>query len=164
VTAQVEEKWYSLGISGSCDSEEVLVRVWMPGDGVRCAHASYQKREPCGPPVAVVETVRFAFGRGGYKPENGVSKRINRVVCAEHLAGRVVNIETRGYQSRSKAIAEAVKKATDEVVTKHWKQYQALYRKYVDEAINDLLSNIPEPLRPLIAQAMEEAGQRESEQ
>lgn len=157
-----EESWYSLGFSSSCDSEETLVRIWAPGDGVRCAHASYQKRHPCGPPVAVLETVRFGFGKGGYKPEYGVRKRTTRVVCAEHLAGRVVNIETRSHQSRSKSVATAVKKATDELVTKHWKQYQALYAKFLDEEMADLLSSIPDPLKPLIQAALESVEEQES--
>ena len=153
-----EEKWFSLGYSGSCDSEETLVRMWTPGDGVRCAHASYQRKEPCGPPAAVVETVQFRYGgSGGYSPEYGVKKRTTRVVCAEHLAGRVVNIQTRSYQGRSKAIAEAVKKATDELVTEYWKQYQTLYRKHLDNELSDLMSNIPEPLKPLIAAGLEAA-------
>lgn len=155
------ENWFSLGFSSNCDSEETLVRAWNPGDGVRCAHASYQKREACGPPVAVLETVQFRFGNGGYKPEYGVRKRTVRVVCAEHLAGRVVNINTRGQQSRSKAIADAVKKATDELVTKYWKQYQTLYRKHLDSEIADLLSSVPEPLKALVSEALDAAAEAE---
>ncbi|OBB47637.1 hypothetical protein [Mycolicibacterium fortuitum] len=151
------ENWFSLGFSSNCDSAETFVRAWAPGDGVRCAHASYQKREACGPPVAVVEVQEFRFGTGGYKPEYGIRRKTTRVVCAEHLAGRVANINTRSQQSRSKAIARAVQKATDELTTKYWKQYQVLYKKHLDSEIGDLLSNVPEPLKQLVSDALDAA-------
>ncbi|SLI88098.1 Uncharacterised protein [Mycobacteroides abscessus subsp. massiliense] len=150
-----EEKWFSAGFDGR-EQSELLVRVWTPGDGVSCAHSAYQKREPCGPPVAVVENVEFKFGAGGYRPEYGVRRRTQRTVCAEHLAGRIVKLSGGGTQgARSLAINDATKKATEELVAKHWKQYQGLYRKHLESARDELLGSIPDPLKTLICEAMD---------
>ncbi len=150
-----EEKWFSAGFGGREESE-LLVRVWNPGDGVSCAHSAYQKREPCGPPAAVVENVEFKFVAGGYRSEYGVRRRTQRTVCAEHLAGRIVKLQSGDTQgARCRAINDATKRATEELVAKHWKRYQGLYRKHLDSARDELLGSIPDPLKTLIRDAMD---------
>jgi hypothetical protein len=44
-------------------------------------------------------------------------------------------------------ITRATKRATDEVVTKNWKQYQGAYAKAITEEREALLEGIPEGLR-----------------
>lgn len=139
----MSETWFSLGRT---DDVEILAREWKPGDGVTCSFASHQRREPCGPPVAVVETVRYerAWASGRLISGDNVEKRVVRGCCAEHLAGR---IGKRYGNARAEMITRATKRATDEVVTKHWKQYQGLYAKAIAEERAALLEGIPEGLR-----------------
>lgn len=152
----MSETWFSLGRH---DDVEILAREWKPGDGVACSFASHQRREPCGPPVAVVETLRYrrTYVSGRYTSGDDIEKRVVRGCCAEHLAGR---IGKRYGNARSEMITRATKRATDEVVTKHWKQYQSFYEKAIAEEREALLEGIPEGLRGIfLASADSEDGE-----
>lgn len=146
----MSEKWFSLGL---VEDTELLARPWVAGDGVQCSFAGAQRREPCGPPVAVLETVRYRkeWAGGRYAISNTkVEKRIERVCCAEHLAGR---IGRRFGNDRSHMINRATKRATDEVVTKHWKQYQAAYEKALADERAKLFAGFPEHLQEILLAA-----------
>jgi hypothetical protein len=154
-----DDVWISLGRR---DDVESIARVWKPGDGVQCSSASYQRREPCGPPVAVIETLRYVHNGWGYmpnrQPSEEIEKRIRRITCAEHLAGKV---GAPYVNQRAAAITSATKKASEEVLARHWKQYQTLYAKYIDEAKTALIEAIPEPLREAVQAALDKADELE---
>lgn len=133
------ETWVSLGL-GFRDIE-TLVRAWEPGDGVSCSHAGVQRREPCGPPVAVVETVEPP---SEYRRE----KRIRRVICPGHLAGLI----TKGAWAPAKIRAAAEREAQEVVLTAHWDEYQSEYRSRLDAAKSAQLAQIPEGLREILAE------------
>lgn len=139
----MSETWFSLSRT---DDIEILAREWKPGDGVTCSFASHQRREPCGPPVAVVETLKYrrSYVSGRLVAGDDIDKRTVRGCCAEHLAGR---IGKRYGNARAEMITRATKRAVDEVVTKNWKQYQGAYAKAITEEREALLEGIPEGLR-----------------
>lgn len=134
------EVWVSLGRHKYGDAE-VLIREWRPGDGTHCAFARMQRKEPCGPPVAVQDTLNLN--------PSSLPARIRRNICAEHLAGQL----TTDGKTRRDAIAKAEKVAREAVVAAHWDEYKAAYTAELDRQRDELLGAVPEAIRDVLRAA-----------
>jgi len=140
------ETWTSLGTTADRWSEtrEILVRPWRPGDGLACSHAAVQRREPCGPPAVISETIDESTSSAKWRPP---VRRVRRVLCAGHFAGLVAGHDWKPWKIRKAAEDEA----KEAVLAAHWSEFQSEYRTRLDAAKTEQLNKIPEGLREVLA-------------
>lgn len=125
---------------------------WEPGDGLTC---HYVKRapltRPCGPPVAVrIHTSQHSGNR-----------RHREVICAYHLTEDAQPGDLR---------AKADQQAREEILVKHWDEYQAAIERHMRPLVERTIGDLPEELKVLVLDALarhdmertpaEPAGQR----
>jgi hypothetical protein len=144
--------WYSAGVSrpGYQTTREVLVRVWQPGDGVRCSAANKQSNHPCDAPVAVVREVLVAT-----PTTSRAQTSITRVACLRHLA-------TRFGIDGTPEDAGSDQAALEELASRHWDEYQGILASRRQDLLRRRLSALPEELRDQVIEAMtaaEEGGE-----
>lgn len=129
-------EWFSAGQTSSYGPDrERLVRVWEPGDGIRCSAAGYNGRFPCGEPVAVVKDV---MGRTPGKSEAGT---INRVFCLRHVAKSFCAEVGTGAEAATE------RAALEELAQRYWDQYQEIHTRISNELLEARFSALPTDLR-----------------
>jgi hypothetical protein len=114
------------------------IEPWKPGMGLYCDNSNgRQKHFVCGRPVAQITEDR------------------TRVVCAAHLASRLIVIQKNSYGAGISN--EALKRANEELIMKYWDEHRLLVDKYLAEVSEETLGLLPEPLREEIRVQMREA-------
>lgn len=126
--------WFSTGTSFN-GSRETFVRAWEPGDGLRCSCSNYQRKTPCGEPVAVIKDV--LLGQAGKWEKQSVT----RVLCLRHLANQFAD----GVGTQAEGNVE--RKALEELAERYWDQFQHIQQRLTDELLEARFSCLPNGLR-----------------
>lgn len=121
-----------------------VLRRWEPGDGLSCSYTTRASRSrPCGPPVAVrVHTSH---------PQSDRPHRHKEVICAYHLTEDANPGELR---------VQAEREAREEVLVKHWEEYQAAIEAHMVPLVERTISNLPEELKLLVLDALARYDQK----
>lgn len=125
------------------------IRSWEPGDGLMCRSASYQKRIPCGAPVAVVRTKKVR--RSPYSRDDVT--RSTSVYCEKHVSELVRRQVGDADWIGNGSTQRSVRKAEETVIAAHFAEYQEALDRIIAEQKDKYLSLLPEWLRDGFANA-----------
>lgn len=111
---------------------------WEPGDGLTCHYVKQAPlTRPCGPPVAVrIHTSH---------PTSGNPHRHREVICAYHLTKDAQPGDLR---------AKADQQAREEILVKHWDEYQAAIERHMRPLVERTIGDLPEELKVLVLDAL----------
>ena len=114
------------------------LRRWEPGDGLSCTHASRASQSrPCGPPVAVRLHTCHA--------NTSMARPRKEVVCAYHLSD---------WANPGDLRVKAEIQAREQVLVAHWQEYQNAITEYMDAAVKQTISDLPEEIKLLVLDAL----------
>ena len=125
---------------------DLYVKLWEPGDGLHCSHATKGRQFECSAPVAVTKEIKRKdrlIGSATSRPYFLDSHR-KYVVCADHLAVHFSGI-TIGELS-----AESERGAREQIITNHWDEYQQALKSQREKIRAKSLSDLPELIRAAI--------------
>lgn len=139
--------WFSAGFRGCMphSTREIFVRVWEPGDGLRCSSAGYNRRIPCGEPAAVLKQVLQQV------PSKNCSQSVTRVLCLRHLASEF------DPQLGTPAEHDVERKALEELASRYWDQFFEIKNRMQNELLQERFSALPNDLRDSVIALVNEA-------
>ncbi|AIM50993.1 hypothetical protein SEA_MODRAGONS_50 [Mycobacterium phage Modragons] len=126
---------------------DFYVKLWEPGDGLHCSHATKGRQFECGAPVAVTKEVKRKdrlIGSASSRPYYLDSHR-KYVVCADHLAVHFSGV-TVGELS-----AESERSAREQIITNHWDEYQQALKSQRERLRDRALGELPQIIRDAIS-------------
>lgn len=143
-------EWTLYGSSEGCPDTELYVKLWEPGDGLHCSHATKGRQFECGAPVAVTKEIERKVRLIGSATKNPWYQDSHRkyVLCADHLAVHFSGT-TIGELS-----AESERSAREQIIAAHWDEYQEALKSQRERLRDKSMSALPE----LIVNAIKKAA------